>query len=424
MSTDYSDKDLAIVACLGNIFEWYEFSVYSYLAPIFALQFFSSGNIKLNIIKAFGVFTISYFARPLGSLFFGYVGDRYGSAKTYRISLLMMSIGAVCVGLLPTYHTFGELATLLLILVRLVQGFSAGGELPGSLVFIFNHVAQGKRRFFCSLISGSTLLGVLFASLMVSFLHHLMSEDAVIAWGWRLPFLLSIIIFPILQSLVFKRLKRAKTVDDQGQGFLQHIGQLFRHHFKPLSQVIGLNAYVATVFYLVYFWMPSYLSIYLHVPSSTANLLVSGNLLLLIIFTLSISFFSKKIGYRQLMFASAISMLLLALPLFLLIARGQLYGIIFSLISFTVLLSLLNSVFMVTLPNLFPSGVRTLGVSLGYTISASIFGGLTPTFCSWLMYHFDTLYSPSFLLMAVSLIVLPVIYSLEGSMLGNPTKKC
>lgn len=404
-----SKKDLAIVGIFGNVFEWYEFGVYSYLAPIFAINFFQQGNIKLNIIKAFFVFTLSYFIRPIGSLYFGYIGDRYGPANAYKISLLLMSITAILLGLLPTFHSIGAMATLLLIALRLIQGFSTGGELPGSLVFIYNHVEPAKRRFYCSLISGSTLLGILIASLAASLLHHFLTDDAILDWGWRIPFLLSIIIFPLLRSVVFKRLKAFPLGNDEHHGLFRHLGMLFRLHLKPLLKIIGLNAYVATVFYLVYIWMPSYLSIYLHVDPSWATSLTAISLALLICLTVSFSHLSIHTDYRKMMLASAIGMILLALPLFLLMSKGSLLLILLALVCLTILLSLMNCVFMVTLAGLFPTHIRTLGVGFGYTISASIFGGLTPTLCSWLLYRYDILYLPALILILLSIVVIPII---------------
>ena len=187
-------RKLYLLAFCGSIAEWYDFSIYAFLAVVLGKVFFASSTPQMALIKAFAIFSISYLARPIGSIVFGYIGDRFGRRISLRLSLLLMAIPAALIGLLPTYDSVGFLATVFLIALRFTQGFATGGEFPGIACYVYEAAKPERKNFLCSIAVASPTMGLLLASLVATALHAFVPEQAIYDWAWRVPFLISILI--------------------------------------------------------------------------------------------------------------------------------------------------------------------------------------------------------------------------------------
>ncbi len=191
------DPRHALAGTVGNILEWYDFAVYGFLAPIIGPLFFPEDDTMAGLIKTYGIFAAGYLMRPVGGIVFGHVGDRMGRKKALQLSIAMMAIPTVLVGLLPVYAQIGPMAALLLIVLRLLQGISVGGELIGSMSYLVETAPPGRRGLNGSWSVCGGVAGILLGSLVATLLNNLLSPSAMNDWGWRVPFLSGVVIFAI-----------------------------------------------------------------------------------------------------------------------------------------------------------------------------------------------------------------------------------
>ncbi|MCF8127021.1 MAG: MFS transporter, partial [Deltaproteobacteria bacterium] len=182
-------KRNTIAGVIGNILEWYDFAVFGYYAPIIGTLFFPSENKTISLIKAFGVFATGYLMRPIGGAVFGHIGDRLGRKKALQISVLMMAFPTACLGLVPGYREIGLAAPVILILLRLLQGLSVGGEFIGSMSFIIEIAPAGRRGLYGSWTVMSAVGGIMIGSLVATLMQNFLGHESMLSWGWRLPFL-------------------------------------------------------------------------------------------------------------------------------------------------------------------------------------------------------------------------------------------
>jgi MHS family proline/betaine transporter-like MFS transporter len=184
-----SNKNVAFSGMVGNILEWYDFTLYGYLAVILSQLFFPSENETVSLLASFGAFAVGFFFRPLGSVLFGYIGDKYGRKKALIISIFLMAIPTFLIGLLPTYQQIGILAPILLTFFRILQGLSTGGEYTTSVTFVVEHAPKDRRGFFGSINLLGAVIGIMFGSLMGAFLTSTFDKETLLDWGWRVGFL-------------------------------------------------------------------------------------------------------------------------------------------------------------------------------------------------------------------------------------------
>ena len=183
-------RKVAVSSFLGNFIEWFDYASYSYFATVIAVVFFSNSNHTVALLETFAVFALSFVLRPIGALFWGSFGDRHGRKAALSLSVLLMSGASFLIGCLPGYATIGIAAPALLLLLRMVQGFSASGEYAGAATFLGEYAPTKKRGIYCSLIPASTAIGLLCGSLMATVMTSVLSSEAMASWGWRVPFLL------------------------------------------------------------------------------------------------------------------------------------------------------------------------------------------------------------------------------------------
>lgn len=392
------------IGCLSNVFECYEFSVYSYLAGIIATQFFAPGNIQANLIKVFFIFAISYLVKPLGSFFWGYLGDYHGKALVMRWSVVIMAVPTFFIGLLPTYQNIGNMSMVLLLFLRLVQGFAVGGELPGSACYMFEAADEKSKRFFCSLVSASSMLGMLCGALVVTILQLLLNDQQMQVWGWRLPFFLGL---PLAVIIYHVRRSMNEQVKQSALPKSKYLQTLFTKHWRAMLTVISLNTFVTASFYLLFMWMPVYLIYYLHVPQNTAHLSSSLGLFFLIIFTFFVGRFSMDISRRAMVLAGLIVVTISCYPLLRFMATSQGIGVYFIQIALAFGLSLIKGVVMEAMVSRFDDEIRCIGLSLSFTFSMAIFGSLAPVLAGYWINASGNLLAPAFIISIACLFALP-----------------
>lgn len=410
-------SQLLKVGVVANLLEWYEFSLYGYLATTMG-KLFLGGNTDISLlIKTWGMFAATFAARPIGSVFWGYIGDHWGHRKSLKGSLLTMAIPTIFIGLLPTYHNVGLLATLLLILCRFVQGFAAGGELPISACYIFETAPTHLRSVLCSTVTIGVGLGMLSGSLVTQLLYHYFTPEQILQGAWRIPYLLSIpliIAILIIRRSIDQTALETATPSTKPAPFelstqFKRFTQLLNSGFIPLVLLVG---FLEVCCYVLLIWLPTYLTHFLMVSPSIAQ---AGNVVLLASLQgllLLMGYVSSKVGYKSVLIAHTLLILGLTYPLFSGLQTSSF--IIFLLIHavFAWLYSGICAVMMEVLGSNYPSSIRASGMSITHTVGAGFFGGTAPIICTWLTNKTGLLMFPAYYMIIFGLIALPIILRL------------
>lgn len=404
-------SSLIQVAITANILEWYDFSISGFLAIVLGQLFFSGHDAFAAIIKSFSVFAASYLMRPLGSMAYGYLGNKRGPGVALQSATLMMAIPTVLMGLLPTYREIGHAATVLMVLLKLLQGFAAGGEFPLSAYFVATHAAQDEKGRMSSLVHVGGSCGILLASFCAFLLGSLFTHHEISRWAWRIPFLLSIPLALAILKL------RSGMIDGQRVPCDDHRKYEVRLKVPAIAFIRGalLVASMEVGFYTLLVWLPNYAEIFLGYSSFDAHL---SNTLALIIYTLTIlasGFFSRYIEYKNILVVCLSLIVILAYPLFVLLLQIHAFALLLSIQGvFSVLYGAIGGVILITLYNLFKNNGGSFGLAVTFTLPTALFGGTAPLVCSYLVHRTHYLIFPAFYIAFFSLFALPVAWGLKS----------
>lgn len=320
-ATFQSDKKVIIASSLGTVFEWYDFYLYGLLATYISAQFFSGVNETTGFILALGAFAAGFAVRPFGALVFGRIGDLVGRKNTFLVTMGIMGLSTFSVGLLPSYTSIGVAAPLLLVLLRLLQGLALGGEYGGAATYVAEHAPQHRRGLYTSFIQTTATLGLFAALLVVIGLRYLLGEEAFAAWGWRLPFIISILLLGVslwirlqlAESPAFQRMK------DEGKTSKAPLTEAFARwgNLKiVLIALFGAAMGQAVVWYTGQFYALFFLEKMLKVDGATTNVLMAVALALGTPFFVIFGWLSDKIGRKPIIMAGCALAALTYFPLF------------------------------------------------------------------------------------------------------------
>jgi MFS transporter, MHS family, proline/betaine transporter len=405
-------RKLVTLGLFANLFEWYEFSIYGYLSGIIGQLFFQQTTPFLGLIQAFALFAMGYLARPLGALFFGYWGERHGRSASLRISLVMMSAPTVLIGLLPTYQTIGIGATGLLLLMRLIQGFAAGGEFPVTACYVFEAAQPQRRSLMCGIVSNSPNLGFLCGSAVAAALFGLLDQKTLLDWAWRIPFWIGLPLtlwIAALRKEIVEPARPATTTQPVT------IAKTLMAGWHSLVQAFALSAFALVAFYVLLVWMPFYLSHFLHIPTARAHAINTGMLCISVLLTTAATWLADRAGFQRVIQISLLATLCFVYPLFKLLSGTTSFStLLLALLALQVLVSGLMGCVMEALGALL-TAARSTGMSLAYTLPASLFGGTTPLICTWLTNKTGLLTFPALYLMSFGLLALPAALGLKPS---------
>ncbi len=398
-------KRAVIAAVIGNFIEWYDFTIYGYLAVVIAPLFFPAEDRLVSLMATFAVFGVAFVMRPIGALFFGNIGDRIGRRNTLATIILMTSGGTFFIGLIPSYESIGILAPLLLVLGRVVQGFAVGGEYGGATAFMVEYAPEDKRGLYGSwqfVTQGASLIAGL---LIVTGLTAAFSEEALFSWAWRVPFLIAL---PLGLIGLYMRLRLDDTPAFQAVQEHQEVEgtplkESLRHHGKDLLKVVGLTWLLTGLTYLLVF-MPTYLSEELDVPLSSGYTAVILGAAAYCGTVLVAALLSDRIGRRKpFLLAAPVVAVFAVVPIFLLIQTANFAAITLALVIVGVILGTSAGVYAAATCEVFPTNVRYSSLSLGYSVAVSIFGGTTPLIFTALLAATGNPISPAFYLIAAAL---------------------
>ena len=408
-------------AAIGNCMEWFDFGVYSYVAAIIGKVFFPSGNTTLELLSSFGTFAVAFLARPFGGFFFGPLGDKIGRQKVLAATILMMAGSTFAVGILPGYASVGFWAPVVLIVARLIQGFSTGGEYGGAATFMAEYSPDHRRGYYCSWLAFGTLAGFALGAGLVTIFTFALSSDAMNSWGWRIPFLaagpLGIVGVYLRVRLEdtpeFKKLEqdpRHRTRAGMKEMFAQ-LWDLHTRYWRELLIVIGFVVLLNVADYEFLSYMPSYLQHTLHLGEKTGLVLVILIMLVMMVLVVPVGMLTDKLGGKKILMTSCVGFLLLSYPAIRLISSGSIPLAIIGLFIIGMLLVLLLGAQPSVLPAQFPTQVRFAGFAVGYNVSTSAFGGTAPLAVTWLVsITQDTAMPAYYLIAAAAVAFFPIVY--------------
>lgn len=399
-------RNLLKIGLVANVFEWYEFIVYVYLADVIGQIFFNTNDPISRLIQVFSIFSIGYFARPFGSLIFGMLGDWKGRAQPLKVVLMVMAVPTALIGFLPTHQDIGALAPILLISLRLIQGFAAGGEYPISACYIFEASPINQKSVLCSVVAVGTVLGMLLASLVSFLLFQCFNYTTILAWAWRIPFILSI---PLTISIAYIRFGIKEFPLKQKN----HSNSTWSTLKRPLFKIFLINSFITVFGYTLLTWMPQYLIHFLNYPTHSARLLNLYTLVALAIFYLIAGYMARIFGYQRLIKVGVIITCFSICPLFFGIQQASFWTILTIQLLLALLLASVGGSFTEALAAQFPSFVRCRGMNLAYTLPVVLWGGTAPLICTWVIKETSWLMFPAFYVLLFGLLALPAALRLK-----------
>ncbi|MET7744500.1 glycine betaine/L-proline transporter ProP [Streptomyces sp. NPDC005385] len=422
--TDITVTDEAAVkravkaASLGNAMEWFDFGIYSYLAVTIGHVFFPSGNGTVQLLSSFATFAVSFLVRPLGGMVFGPMGDRVGRKKVLAITMIMMAVGTFAIGLIPSYATIGFWAPVLLILFRLVQGFSTGGEYGGASTFIAEYAPDRRRGFFGSFLELGTLAGYVGAAGLVTVLTSVLGGDGMESWGWRVPFLVAgpiglvglYLRLRLDETPAFQKLEdesshkasdAASAVEATAKGDL---AKIFRDYWPTLILCVCLVGAYNITDYMLLSYMPTYLSDEMGYSETHGLIILIVTMVVLMLIISQVGKLSDRFGRKPLLMAGMLGFLFLSVPAFLLVQQGSPVAVSAGMLMLGLSLVCMLGTMSAALPALFPTQVRYGSLSVGYNLSASLFGGTTPLVITALISVTGSELMPAYYAMAAALV--------------------
>jgi len=370
----------------GNFLEQFDFFLFGFYAVDIAKTFFPAASEFASLMQTFAVFGAGFLMRPLGAIILGAYIDRVGRRRGLIMTLTLMASGTILIAFVPGYATIGLLAPFLVLVGRLLQGFSAGAELGGVSVYLAEIATKGNKGFYVAWQSASQQVSIVVAAALGFAVKSSMSAEAVDAWGWRIPFFVGCMIVPLIFLL---RRHLAETPEFMARTERPSLGEVFRSMANNAGTVIAgtlLVAMTTTAFYLITVYTPTFGRTQLHLTVTDS---------LLVTFFVGISNFiwlpiggalSDRIGRRPILLATTIVTILVAYPMMSWLAAAPSFDrLLVTLLVFSALYGLYNGAMVVALTEVMPIHVRVVGFSLAYSLATAIFGGFTPAISTWLI---------------------------------------
>ncbi len=403
-------------SAIGNATEWFDYGIYAYGVTYISAAIFP-GDAGTATLLALMTFAVSFLVRPLGGLVWGPLGDRVGRKRVLALTILMMAGATLCVGLVPTYAAIGLWAPILLVLLRMIQGFSTGGEYGGAATFMAEYAPCRRRGFLGSFLEFGTLAGFSLGALLMLGFSLLLGDDQMHAWGWRLPFLVAaplglvgIYLRTRLEDTPIFRELEAK--DETEHETTTQFRDLIAGYWRPILQLGGLVVALNVVNYTLLSYMPTYLENEIGLTPNQSLVVPIIGMLTMMVFLPLAGHHSDRIGRKPMWWLSLAGLFVAGVPMFLLMGTGLAGAVIgFAVLGLLYLPQL--ATISATFPAMFPTHVRYAGMAIAYNVSTSIFGGTAPAVNEWLIGRTGDGLMPAYYMMgacvvgAIALIAVP-----------------
>lgn len=405
-------RRLVLSSGIANTFEWYDYALFGHFALIIGKKFFPDSDPSASLLHAFLAFAIGYLMRPIGGIFFGVLGDKFGRKAALSTAVVCMSFPTVIMGLLPTYDSIGVTATTLMIIVRMLQGLSMGGALTGSISFVVEHTAKAHRGFAASISMSSICIGILLGSTASYIVKSTLSVEQFEDWGWRLPFLIGVLI--MFAGYYIKNYTEEtplfEQVKDSGNLVTSPLKNVLSMHWASMLVSILINSTGSVIFYLQAIYLMSYLQINRHFAENDVTNLANICYVIMAVVTLLVGYLSDIVGRRKIFVIILIAIILTSPTLINICETGNFTSVIFA----QVILSILAAAYIGPEPALqaefYPTNVRNTALSVSYNTATSLFGGTTPYVLGLFVQHTGTFSSCIYYIIACAIMSLVGLY--------------
>jgi MFS family permease len=396
----HESRKAIFAAAVGNVLEWYDFGVYVFFAGAIARSFFPPGNPAAALLSSFAVFGVGFLMRPLGGIIIGRFGDTRGRKAALMLTIMTMAFGTVMVGVLPGYADIGVAAPVLLVVARLIQGFSAGGEWGGSTAFMVEWSPHGQRGWYSSFQQASIALSLVLGSGTGALLTSIMSADALNAWGWRIPFL-----FGIVLSLVGAWFRRNVDETPAYRAATEETTQPTGSGLLLALRAFGFTIHWTVALYILLSYMPTFTR--LHAGVSASQALWSNTIGVLVLMALIPLFglWSDRIGRRPLLLSSCGFFAVLTVPLFLVILGQPGFGVLVVVQAlFGAAIALYSGAGPAAIAEMFRTIGRSTWMTPAYALAVATFGGFAPFIATWLISVTGSPLSPAYYVIAAAVV--------------------
>ena len=379
---------------IGNVLEWYDFAIYGYFAASIGRAFFPKEDQVAQILSAFGIFAVGYLMRPLGGALVGHIGDKFGRRAALTFSITAMAFPTFLVGVLPGYNVLGVAAPILLTLLRMIQGLSVGGEYTTSVVFMVENAAPGRRGMLGAMAGCGAVGGILLGSATGALVARLLPPGALDVWGWRIPFLVGLVVG--FAGYLLRRHMR-------DTGLTKHerspVIETFKMHGALLARLAGLAAFNAVGFYLIFVYLVSWIQFADGIAPAHALEINTVSMFLLLPVMFVMGTLSDKFGRKPMLLAATAVGFVTALPLFWLMHHDHMALVLVGQLGFVLTVGTFVGIQPSIMVEEAPASVRCTAVALGYNVTLGIVGGLSPLVATWLVHRTENDLSPAFMVM-------------------------
>lgn len=401
-------RSTVFAGLIGNVLEWYDFAVYGYFAHIIGQQFFPSTDPAVSTIAAFGAFAAGFLVRPIGGVVFGQIGDLLGRKRALMLSVICMAVPTVLIAFLPTYASIGILAPILIVLLRIVQGLSVGGEYTSSLIYLAEHAPPGRRGLISSWGMVGAVGGILLGSGVGAVITTLVPADAIADWGWRIPFALGIVV-----AFTGVLIRRGPTEAPRPAAAAPPLRDSFLAHGPAVLRVAGINIAMGVVFYAAFVYSVTYITQIDKLPGDIAFDINTASMVVLLVAIPLFAMLSDRIGRKPLMVAGLVALAIGSVPLFWMMDHPDPATVFAGQALLTLAFAVFCGGTVGANVESIPHPVRCTGLAFAYNIAIGVFGGTTPMVCAALIAEFGDPIAPGYYVAAsaaVSLIVVLIWY--------------
>ena len=397
---------IILVGLIGNVMEWYDFAVYGYFAGILGQQFFPASDPSVSLIASFGAFAAGFLMRPLGGLLFGRIGDALGRQAAMSLSVLAMAVPTVLMAFVPTYAQIGIAAPILLVLLRIIQGLSVGGEYTSSLIYLAENGPSHRKAFTAIWGSWGAVLGMLLGSAIGLATASLLGTEALEQWGWRIPFAVGGIV-----ALVGWWIRRRLPADVPNAPSKSPIREVLTNYRPHMLRIVLVNIGFGVAYYTVFVYAVTYIRNIDHFTETVALELNTLSMGVLLVALPLAAWVADRFGHRRMVTYSFILLVALAIPLFSAIHSNLPEQVLIAEMIFAVLVAFTSGGMVALNVQLLPDSIRCTGLALAYNVAHGLFGGTTPLVAAWLLKTSDNPIAPAYwLLGALVLSTLTMVF--------------
>jgi MHS family proline/betaine transporter-like MFS transporter len=405
-----------VAGMIGNVLEWYDFALFGFMAPILSPLFFPAEDRLASLLATYGVFAVGFLMRPIGGIFFGHIGDRFGRKRALEWSVLLMAVSTTLLGLLPTHAQVGLIAPLLLTLMRMAQGFSVGGEFIGSISFLGEHAPAERRGFFSSCSATSASLGSLLGSGVAALTQYVVPSEDMATWGWRAPFVCSVALGVLgmwIRSGVAES-PQFQQAAGKGEVLRAPLTVALRENRAAVAITAGLALMFSVGCYLPWVWLPTWMATMRPNPIPLAEALTINTIAMAVLLLAQPAFgaLSDRVGRRPVMIAGCVALAVCVYPLFVVLSSEGEWDDLAALIAIAIFASMVTGVAPAAFVELFPTHTRYSGIAIGYNGTQAALGGTTPFIATWLVDMTGDARAPAFFLLAATALCGVAAYSM------------